>query len=930
MLQTCPRCSRANPGQALFCHADGTPLGDPARRQGVVDPARQHFPMPFVFPSGRQCRSFDELVLACVDCWEEARQLLQQGFLAGFLGNLGRIDLAQAAREAAKNTDRDRGLDQLLQRLPSTVLTPAKLLVEPTHVNLGERRPGHDARLELQLRNQGMGLITGTVSCEDAPWLGVGDAGGKRKFFQVRHEAIIPLIIKGKMLRAGNQPLTARVLIDSSSGPISVTVSVDVPVTPFGEGVLAGARTPRQVAEKAMKNPKAAAPLFANGAVARWYATNGWIYPVSDPSVMGLAAVQQFFEALGITRVPKVAVNVADIRMQGRGGDSVRARFEVSAQEPKPVVAHATSDQAWLKVNEVALNGRTATVHLWVPSVPDRPGDQLQAKLTVKANGGQKFIIPVSLTIAGSSGTSRYRDEPLEVVPAYSSGRGYADEPLEEVLPVAEAMTDADRRPIRRRRRLDDYDDDDRDRDRDLDRARQGAGINWLALVPVVFLFFGLAVTVGRDVNAWLKMKQEKKRQDEFADLEALLDIRYHDRDENVTLAAQGGVKPAPGQVAQNVRPGIWEPSMRFGLILKQGGKKLTFEEKGLTNNVCVRLDHSQWLFGERPFKLNDGTPVGSWPGRWLEREGKPDRPMRNGRKSVWVYDAEKVEITQTVGLVPGEQSGKLDTCLVIYRIDNKDNKSHRVGLRFMLDTFIGGNDGVPFLIPGQSQLCSTMQDFATSASVPDFIQARETDDLRNPGTIAQIQLKIPGLEPPSRVTLGAWPNPQLGMGARQEKTLWNVPLLSMKSMQRLDPTSRGDSCVVIYWDDKDIPAGGSREVAFAYGLGTVSAGEAGGRLALTAGGSFTPRGEITLTAYVSNPIAGQKVTLTLPDGFSLVDGETEQTVPRPEGANPVVPVTWKIKASSSTGKYTLKVKSSTGVSQSQDVRIKVRGIFGN
>ena len=136
----------------------------------------------------------------------------------------------------------------------------------------------------------------------------------------------------------------------------------------------------------------------------------------------------------------------------------------------------------------------------------------------------------------------------------------------------------------------------------------------------------------------------------------------------------------------------------------------------------------------------------------------------------------------------------------------------------------------------------------------------------------------------------------------------------------------------MIYWNEKTIPAGGSREVAFAYGLGTVAAGEAGGRLALTAGGSFTPGGEFTLTAYVNNPIVGQKVTLTLPDGFSLVEGSEERNVPLvADGAGSrVSPVSWKIRAGSKTGKYTLKVKSSTGVSQTQTVRIKVRGIFGN
>ena len=41
--------------------------------------------------------------------------------------------------------------------------------------------------------------------------------------------------------------------------------------------------------------------------------------------------------------------------------------------------------------------------------------------------------------------------------------------------------------------------------------------------------------------------------------------------------------------------------------------------------------------------------------------------------------------------------------------------------------------------------------------------------------------------------------------------------------------------------------------------------------------------------------------------------------------------MTWKIRAGGSEGRFTLKVTSSVGkVSQTQEVRIKQRGIFGS
>ena len=167
------------------------------------------------------------------------------------------------------------------------------------------------------------------------------------------------------------------------------------------------------------------------------------------------------------------------------------------------------------------------------------------------------------------------------------------------------------------------------------------------------------------------------------------------------------------------------------------------------------------------------------------------------------------LSVTQTVEIIPGPQSNLLDTCLMRYRIKNEGTQSRRAGLRFLLDTYIGDNDGVPFDI-GEGALCDTQKVFGRPEVVPDYIQACEREDLKNPGTIATIGLKLAGLEGPSRVTLGGYPAFDLGNspnvfaaprvpGCRQEKTGWEVPVFSMKTK------TPADSAVVIYWDPKEL-----------------------------------------------------------------------------------------------------------------------------
>src|SRR5688572_18845771 len=80
MPQLCTKCSRANPPEAVYCHFDGFVLGGHERRGGPVSVGKQPFQSPFVFPTGRTCRNFDELALACQAEWTAACGLLRDGF----------------------------------------------------------------------------------------------------------------------------------------------------------------------------------------------------------------------------------------------------------------------------------------------------------------------------------------------------------------------------------------------------------------------------------------------------------------------------------------------------------------------------------------------------------------------------------------------------------------------------------------------------------------------------------------------------------------------------------------------------------------------------------------------------------------------------------------------------------------------------------
>lgn len=402
MPLVCRNCHRVNPADALYCYHDGAVLNGHPGGSGPVAVGACQFHNPFVFPSGRRCRSFDELVLACESSWSEAQDLLRQGYLESFLGGLGRADLARTAKQLAGSSDPERALDEFLSKLPASTREPARLEVRPLEVNLGLLSRDQDQRITLDLANAGMGLLSGSVST-DCDWLTLGDGGGSpRKLVQFRTEISIPVRVIAKCLRAGAKKLEGRLNVETNGGGATVVIRAEVPVQPFPSGVLAGAKTPRELASKAKHSIKEAAPCFERGEIEQWYASNGWTYPVVGPCFSGIHAIQQFFEALGLVTPPKVEISTRTVHLAGSSGNALTEEIKVQAEEKKPVFAHGVSNAPWLTVGKTILEGRVVRIPISVPAVPALPGERLQARVDVTANGNQRFAVEVTLNIAGT------------------------------------------------------------------------------------------------------------------------------------------------------------------------------------------------------------------------------------------------------------------------------------------------------------------------------------------------------------------------------------------------------------------------------------------------------------------------------------------------------------------------------------------------
>jgi hypothetical protein len=258
--------------------------------------------------------------------------------------------------------------------------------------------------------------------------------------------------------------------------------------------------------------------------------------------------------------------------------------------------------------------------------------------------------------------------------------------------------------------------------------------------------------------------------------------------------------------------------AMQFDLFLVDAnGKrhKLTFaSDEGRSNNlVFVAIDGKTYVFGlEAGAKLPPGLRGGKWETKKAALGKGPDGKELLGHKSVWVAD--KIRVTQALEVVPS-RDGSLDACLISYTVENTDDKPHKVGLRVVVDTYVGENDAPAFALPTKKELITTSADLRGQA-IPYAVKAMEKPDGKDPGVVGYFTLRPgAGLEGPERFTITHFPTQE----NIKDLLAWEIPVRDMK----LGADDPGDAAVVMYWDAREIQGGGQRRMGFAYGGGVAA-----------------------------------------------------------------------------------------------------------
>ncbi|MFN4182426.1 MAG: hypothetical protein ACK4G3_04385, partial [bacterium] len=226
--------------------------------------------------------------------------------------------------------------------------------------------------------------------------------------------------------------------------------------------------------------------------------------------------------------------------------------------------------------------------------------------------------------------------------------------------------------------------------------------------------------------------------------------------------------------------------------------------------------------------------------------------------------------VTQSLKPVLGFSTQVADTLLIQYEIENRSEYPVEVGIRIVLDTMLGSNDGAP-LRAGPFAI-ETEKCFH-GPEVPDFIQA--FDSLAEAKVISQATLRAEGLTPPDLVYIANW--------GRLADEPWEPACRDGFSLVR-EGEDELDSALGLYWQPVKLLPHEVRIIRTMYGLGGITIAYEGLLLGLSAPLTqrYKPKGinAFTIMGYVENvspiPVRLEKMQLGLPAGLALLEGDSE------------------------------------------------------
>lgn len=320
------------------------------------------------------------------------------------------------------------------------------------------------------------------------------------------------------------------------------------------------------------------------------------------------------------------------------------------------------------------------------------------------------------------------------------------------------------------------------------------------------------------------------------------------------------------------------------------------------TSYTTIIVDGKQYIFGPKSRKIERRV------GKEINFTGI-DLQTKTDTMIISEAHIDNIEIIQSLQFLRNPQTRVEDMALISYEITNKGSSPHEIGIRIMMDTKLGSNDGAPFRI-GTEGITAEIK--YNKEDLLDFWQT--FDDLSSPNVIAQGILNLPdyNISPPDTLILANW-------GTLIDNP-WDVPYVKGRSFIRTGELEK-DTALSLFWKSETLQPESARTVKTSYGLGGVSLSPGELSLGITAPAEahIGSGREFLVMGYVLNSggfaVRDTLAEFNLPKDFVIVKGQRKINLDYLEaGETRQIPLTVKLSKHARGGNkdIELSVKSST------------------
>jgi len=218
------------------------------------------------------------------------------------------------------------------------------------------------------------------------------------------------------------------------------------------------------------------------------------------------------------------------------------------------------------------------------------------------------------------------------------------------------------------------------------------------------------------------------------------------------------------------------------------------------TSYTSLWIDNQKYVFGgSTKRRAGDGAKYGE----------VIQKPTVENNQIVTKTRFDNIVVEQILSIVKSSTTGLADSVQIQYRIINEGDKEEKIGLRIMLDTMLGENDGAPFRL-GEDTISTDKLYY--DKQLDDFWQA--FDSVSNPQVTSQGSFIGPDVSTPDKVYFSDWGSLADGV--------WDFDFNPGQEFIRKGEYEI-DSAVAMYWVPKIIKPGETKTYITKYGLGGIT-----------------------------------------------------------------------------------------------------------